>query len=206
MSLLSKPSVIPREIGRVDSELDRTSDAPRAFYFLKSNFEPTHPFARFGAGSRETLETHPDKSDIDVATSLLRFFRDHYVASRATLVVVSNEELRTLDRWVSPFSNVMSQKSRLAPTNLYFPEFIPRSEMVQSIILRSNDDVQVDENIQTLAIEWPLSLVYPNIPRTRQPSSQHTITATAIGFVISQIISRRGVSGLIDSCFFFMNL
>jgi hypothetical protein len=43
---VAKPSVIPREIGRVDSELDRTSDASRAFYFLKSNFDPDHPFAR----------------------------------------------------------------------------------------------------------------------------------------------------------------
>lgn len=62
--------------------------------------------------------------------------------------------------------------------------------------MRSTDDYQVDENIQTLAIEWPLSLVYSSAPRTRHPSKQHTITASAVGFIVSQIISRRGPGSL----------
>jgi hypothetical protein len=192
---VAKPSVIPREVGRVDAELDRTSDSSRAFYFLKSNFDPSHPFARFAAGSRETLETQPKELGLDVAAFLLRFFRDHYVASRATLVVIGNEDLRALDRWVSPFSSIMSQRSGASHAK-YYPEvnFDKSSELVQTIILRSNEDAQVNENIQTLAIEWPLSLVYQDVIETRQPPSQHTITASAVGFVVSQIISRRGVS------------
>lgn len=196
---VEKPSVIPREIGRVDSELDRTSDASRAFYFLKSNFDPSHPFARFTAGSKETLETQPNELGIDIAIYLLRFFRDHYVASRATLVVVGNDELRNLDRWVSPFSSIMSQKSGLQNASIQpsFPKTdMNRSALVQTVILRANDDPQIDENIQTLAIEWPLSLVYSDEPQTRQPRSKHTITATAVGFVVSQIISRRGPGSL----------
>jgi len=170
----------------------------QAFYFLKSQFDPIHPFARFAAGSKETLETQPTALGIDVASHLLRFFRDHYVASRATLVVVGSDDLRALDRWVSPFSSVMSQKSGLADVSfrINFPNFKldMGSELTQSIILRSNDDSLVDENIQTLAIEWPLSLVYSNEPRIRQAPGQHIVTAPAVGFVVSQIISRRGVS------------
>lgn len=197
---VAKQSVITREIGRVDSENDWTSDASRAFYFLKSNFDPSHPFARFSAGSRETLETQPNALGIDVPQHLLRFFRDRYVASRATLVVVGNDELRALDRWVSPFSSVMSQKSGLSDADLQttFPKMTVNkdSELIQTVILRSTDDYQVDENIQTLAMEWPLSLVYSDTPRTRQPSYQHTITASAVGFIVSQIISRRGPGSL----------
>jgi insulysin len=153
---------------------------------------------RFTAGSRETLETQPNELGLDVSAYLLRFFRDHYVASRATLVVVCNDELRALDRWVSPFSSVMSQKRGLDESHLrpFFPDINVKPDLVQTVILRSNDDYQVDENIQTLSIEWPLSLVYSNGVRTRQPSSQHIITAPAVGFIISQIVSRRGPGSL----------
>ncbi len=183
-----------------------TSDAARAFYFLKSSFDPNHPFSRFAAGSRETLQTQPNALGIDVAEYLLRFFRDNYIASRATLVVVGNDELRSLDRWVGPFFNVMAQKSGLSKANQYqYPEvsFSRGSDLVQTIILRSKDDVQIDENIQTIAIEWPLNLVYSDGPLNRQPQTQHTITAPAVGFLISQIISRRGVS--IISCIVWQN-
>eukprot|EP00804_Cyclotella_cryptica_P024169 CCRYP_019498-RA/>CCRYP_019498-RA protein AED:0.03 eAED:0.03 QI:415/1/1/1/0.66/0.5/4/284/1037 len=197
---LEKPHVITREIGRVDAELDRTSDASRAFYFLKSNFDPEHPFSRFTAGSKETLDTHPNELGIDVAENLLQFFRDRYVASRATLVVVGNDELRALDRWVSPFSSVMSQRSDLSDAsnrNLQSKLHANKDrDLVQTIILRSNDDAQVDENIQTMAIEWPLALVYSNGPQARQTHSRHTITAPAVGFLVSQIISRRGPGSL----------
>lgn len=194
---IEKPHVITREIGRVDAELDRTSDASRAFYFLKSNFDPGHPFSRFAAGSKETLETQPNELGIDVAAHLLQFFRDRYVASRATLVVVGNDELRALDRWVSPFSTVMSQRSGLSDLSNQNPNPKIYSnkgvDLVQTIILRSKDDAQVDENIQTMAIEWPLSLVYSSGSRNRGSPTRHTITAPAVGFLVSQVISRRGV-------------
>ncbi len=82
--------VIPREIGRVADELDRTSDASRALYFLKRSINPDHPFARFSAGSKTTLQTIPAEKEIDVESELLRFFREHYLASKATLVVVAD--------------------------------------------------------------------------------------------------------------------
>jgi len=205
-TVAQKPYVVPREIGRVADELDRTSDASRAFYFLKHNVNPEHPMSRFSAGSKETLQTIPAEEGIDVGSALLNFFREHYLAERATLVVVGRENLSTLDRWISPFSNVMAQKvSNTGSAERSFPDSMigrlgASDSMTQSIILRSNDDYQFDENCQTLCIEWPLSLVYgtPDLG-TRQASTQNTITATAVGFLLTQIISRRGPGSL---CFF----
>ena len=125
---LSKPNVVPREIQWVSNNLDRTSDASRAFYFLKNNVgNPEHPFKRFSAGSRTTLQTVPAEKGIDVPSELLRFFRDHYLSTRATLVVVGKDDLGALDRWISPFSNIMSQKASLASPRTYrqsFPDSI----------------------------------------------------------------------------------
>lgn len=61
-----------------------------------------------------------------MAGNLLQFFRDYYVATRATLVVVSNDELRALDRWISPFSSVLSQKSGVFDSDIHprFPDIV----------------------------------------------------------------------------------
>ncbi len=197
--------VIPREIGRVADELDRTSDASRAFYFLKNNINPDHPFARFSAGSKTTLQTIPAERGINVASELLRFFHDHYLASKATLVVVGRDDLSSLDRWISSFSNAMSQKISPDGRSLRKPIFpdpmINRglvNRMNQAIILRSKDDIQIDEDLQTLCMEWPLALVYGDASEvgTRQTPRQYTITAHAVGFILTQIISRRGPGSL----------
>jgi insulysin len=204
-TITEKPYVIPREIARVNDELDSTSDQSRAFYFLKQQINPEHPFSRFTAGSRETLQTIPTEKGIDIPIELLLFFRDHYLASRATLVVVSKDDVSALDRWISPFSNIMSQKvvskyqdTTQLPSPLIEESATSKSKtLTQSIILRSKDDVQLDENIQTLCMEWPLSLSYFNAPfGSRQASTQNTITSASVGFVLSQIISRRGPGSL----------
>ena len=193
---LSKPSVIPREIGRVADELDRTSDLSRSIYFLKNSINSDHPFARFSAGSLETLQTIPNEEGIDVASELALFFRDHYLSSKATLVVIGRDELSALDRWISPFSNVMSQKVGL--TEKLNPPLFPDPMLgsnKQAIILRNTiDDVQVDENYQTLCMEWPLSLSYD--ATSIGTGSSSLITATSLGFVLTQIISRRGPGSL----------
>ena len=200
-TITEKPFVIPREIERVAEELDRTSDASRAFYFLKQNINPDHPFARFSAGSKKTLQTVPAEEGIDIPNQLLRFFHDHYLASKATLVVIGKDDLSALDRWISPFSNVMAQKVITTETSSPEPAFPDpmlgkdsAESNTQAIILRSKDDAQIDENYQTLCIEWPLSLVY-DTPNSGT-STQNIITAPALGFVLTQIIGRRGPGSL----------
>ena len=201
-STLDNPNVIPREIGRVADELDRTSDASRAMYLLKNSINPDHPFARFSAGSKKTLLTIPAEEGIDVSSELLRFFRDHYLSSKATLVVVGKDDLSALDRWISPFSNVMSQKVGLPEKFDIAPSFpvpmlgyrdAPNNIPTQAISLRSKDDIQMDENYQTLCIEWPLSLIYDT---TVNGGTKSLISTPALGFILTQIISRRGPGSL----------
>ena len=194
--------VIPREVGRVADELDRSSDFSRSLYYLKSNMNPEHPFARFSAGSKATLQTIPLEKGIDVAAELIHFFRDHYLASKATLVVIGRDDLSALDRWISPFSNAMSQKGSGQTFYPPFPDPMIKRDIAngitQAIILRSKDDVQMDEDCQTLCMEWPLALVYDKDVEIQQPLHQKKtiITAHAVGFVLTQIISRRGPGSL----------
>lgn len=194
--------VIPREVGRVTDELDRSSDFSRSLYYLKSNMNPEHPFSRFSAGSKATLQTIPAEKGIDVASELIHFFRDHYLASKATLVVIGRDDISALDRWISPFSNAMSQKVSGQTFYPPFPDPLIKSDiangMTQAIILRSKDDVQMDEDYQTLCMEWPLALVYDKDVEIQQPLHQKStiITAHAVGFVLTQIISRRGPGSL----------
>ena len=194
--------VIPREVGRVADELDRSSDFSRSLYYLKSNMNPQHPFARFSAGSKATLQTIPAEKGIDVASELIHFFRDHYIASKATLVVIGRDDLSALDRWISPFSNAMSQKGSGKSFYPPFPDPMIKRDitngMTQAIIIRSKDDVQMDEDYQTLCMEWPLALVYDKDIEIQQLLHQKStiITAHAVGFVLTQIISRRGPGSL----------
>ena len=204
-TITQKPFVVPREIGRVADELDRTSDASRAFYFLKNTVHNAeHPFARFSAGSKTTLQTIPAEKGIDVPSELLHFFHDHYLASKATLVVVGKDDVTALDRWISPFSNVMAQRPKFSDRitdelSLSDPMISQStaSNPTQSIILRSKDDMQIDENYQTLCMEWPLSMIYPaSVFGSHQAPMESIVTAPAIGFVLTQILSRRGPGSL----------
>eukprot|EP00978_Attheya_sp_CCMP212_P039524 scaffold206492_cov48-Attheya_sp.AAC.2 len=102
--------VLRREARRVDAELDFTTDESRKFYLLKSRANPEHPFARFGQGSIETLETTPQQEGIDVGSRLVQFFDEHYLPENAVLVIVSPDNLRTLERFAAPFANILSRR------------------------------------------------------------------------------------------------
>eukprot|EP00957_Ditylum_brightwellii_P146975 11189926-Ditylum_brightwellii.AAC.1 len=88
------------------------SDAARSFYLLKRRANPQHPFSRFGAGSLDTLERKPKSNGIDVGERLVQFFEEKYRADKAVFVVVSPNDLKTLEKWVVPaFSDILSQGS-----------------------------------------------------------------------------------------------
>jgi len=194
-----REGVIDREIGRVSEEIDRLGDQSRAFYFLKNQVNPEHPFAKLFAGDRATLQTRPEREGIDVATELTCFFRDHYLASKATLVVVGKESLSTLDRFISPFSNIMTQQKvrrfRNSPyiNENFFPAkvFEESKDLTQTIVLRSSENYSIlDEDYSILTFEWPLSMVY------KKSQTQNIISASALGFVLTQLLSRRGPGSL----------
>jgi len=200
--------VLRREARRVDAELDFTTDESRKFYLLKSRANPEHPFARFGQGSIETLETTPQQEGIDVGNRLVQFFDEHYLPKNAVLVFVSPNNLRTLERFAAPFANMLSRRQSssasteersLQETNpseqeplLYTTPFLPKphEKLSQTILLRSRDDPFFNENVETLTLDWPLELNYNN------QGTDALISAKLVGFVIAQIIARRGPGSL----------
>jgi len=189
-SVCQDDSILRREIRRVDSELDFSSDASRAFYLLKDRTRSEHPFSRFSAGSLETLEKKPKEDGIDVGSRLFEFFKKYYVTEKAVLVVVGSGDLATLQRWVAPFASILSkEKATLILPPPTFPEpFRSRTKLSQVVLLRSSN-----RDIPKLSLEWPLDLEYNDALKT---SSSNVITASAVGFVLSQILGRRGPTSL----------
>ena len=197
-------AVLRREVRRIDSELTLDNDATRAFYLLKSRANPDHPFSRFGAGSLESLEQTPRANGVDVSRCMDEFFRRNYVPEKAVLVVVSPDNVRTLQRLVAPFSNKLSTRKEtieggtafkdVSRYQLPYPPPFPKSTFSQTILVKANGD---EESCDTLKLEWPLDLIYstPNFKESTLGSS-NVITAPAIGFVISQILGRKGPESL----------
>jgi secreted Zn-dependent insulinase-like peptidase len=186
------PAVLKREIRRVDSELDYTSETSQAFYLLKDFVNPEHPFARFGAGNLESLEKRPNRNSIDVSMELIDFFRKHYLPSKAVLVVVCPADVSVLDRWTTfVFSNALSRlpAEDTPEQEMPFPEAFPsRSRPTQIVLYRSKGETTSLEKSEKLSIEWPLQLNYEQ--------DMPVITVSAVGFVVSQIVARRGPGSL----------
>jgi insulysin len=187
-------AVLTREIRRVDLELDYTSEATQKFYLSKALLNPDHPFSRFNAGNLESLERATYRARIDVSQGLIDFFQNHYLPSKAVLVVVCPTDVIVMDRWTSfVCKNILSSKSpdssqqERAP----FPEaFSSRSKPTQIVLYRTKSELFSAESTERLSIEWPLKLDYSSI------DDSPIITAPAVGFIVSQIVARRGPGSL----------
>jgi insulysin len=185
---------LKREIRRIDSEIDGTNDFTRELYLVKNLINQEHPYARLSAGNLQTLENFPTQKEIDVGESLIDFFKARYQPKKALLVVVSPSEMSSLETWVAPFSSTMSRERVTtieAPRS--FPVFYPKRNRLSTICLfrRKIGNTQADD-LETLSFQWALDLDYNDMNRTgRDP-----VTATQIGFIISQIIARRGPGSL----------
>ena len=193
---------LKREIRRIDSEIDSGNDFTRELYLTKSLINQDHPYAKLSAGNLETLETFPSKLGIDVGESLIEFFKQYYQPTKAILVVVSPSDIPSLEYSVAPFSSTMS-KERLVSTNnnnkRNFPEFFPKRNRLSTICLfrrkTSSNNPQVDD-IEKLTFQWALNLDYYGDDVKLGTESKELVTATQIGFIIAQIISRRGPGSL----------
>lgn len=182
-----------REIRRVNSELISDDGFLRELYMTKSLINQDHPYARQSAGSLETLETIPNEQGIDVGERLIQFFKEHYQPDRAVLVVISPNEISALDAWVAPFTVALSkERSRVDRGKRNFPEFFPRQNKLATICLfRKQTGNGPGEDLEKLTFQWGLNLDYGEIGQGKT-----TVTATQIGFILSQILGRRGPGSL----------
>jgi len=204
-------SILRSEIRRIDSELDISNDNTRAFYLLKSFANPDHPFARFGAGNLNSLETVPKQNGVDVSQRLREFFDEHYIPSEAVLVVISPDNVRTLERLVAPFSGKFSKQNTL-PNNkspkkeaeveeeakgvsVSFPPPFRRLDYRQNILVKKRDN---DDDSDTLSLAWPLELQYSDINADDigASSTRPMIVAPLVGFVVAQLLGRQGPESL----------
>ena len=184
---------LKREVRRVNSELDSSNGFFRELYLIKSLINPEHPYARLSKGSLESLETIPAKLGLDVGQSLIKFFKERYQPSKAILVVVSRSDLTSLETWVAPFASTLSRERVEEEPQRVFPEFFPTQNRISTICLfRQKSSTVVGEDLEKLSFQWALNLDYSGAKQ----SGRSIVTATQIGFVLSQIFGRRGPGSL----------
>lgn len=181
---------LKREIRRINSELDKANGFARELYLVKALINQDHPYARMSAGNIETLETRPAELGIDVGQSLMAFFKERYQPTKAILVVISPNELSSLETWVAPFASTLSrQPAKLDEFPRTFPEFFPKQNRITTLCLfRRYAGNAVGEELEKLSFQWGLDLDYSD--------ARQAITATQIGFAMSQIFGRKGPGSL----------
>ncbi len=200
---------VKREVRRVDSELDKNDLFSRELYLTKSLINPKHPYAKITLGSIETLETLPAMADIDVSQELYNFFQNKYKPSEAILVVVSSEKLSSLENMVQSFSATMSTRQTDQIRNIngkaevqklqqrVFPSFLLSGAPIRPICLfrgKVSNEILADD-LEKISFQWALDQDYSDLRRPGG-ASKPIITTTQIGFVLAEILGRRGPGSL----------
>jgi len=140
-----------REVEAIDSEHSKNlkSDGFRLFQLTKSRFPTTHPFSKFGTGTRKTLR--PPNGDGDPPVSQLReFYGMNYVGSNMACVVCSTQSLDVLQKLTeSALQDVRSTTERRPPSTLYFNED-PTPSDTDAYVLASL------QSQRELSVQWVL--------------------------------------------------
>ena len=148
---LFNPEFVEREKNAVHSEyLGKIKTDSRRFYAaMQQAFNPKSTYANFSVGSLDTLA---DRKGNPVRDDLLAFYKAHYSANKMRLVVLGNEPLSTLKKWVtekfSAIPNTQSKKTLLTEP------------------LLSNNEMAKWINIESLQVKRELTLLFP-LPETQ---------------------------------------
>eukprot|EP00529_Nitzschia_sp_RCC80_P003516 CAMPEP_0113491300 /NCGR_PEP_ID=MMETSP0014_2-20120614/27486_1 /TAXON_ID=2857 /ORGANISM="Nitzschia sp." /LENGTH=1047 /DNA_ID=CAMNT_0000385089 /DNA_START=151 /DNA_END=3294 /DNA_ORIENTATION=- /assembly_acc=CAM_ASM_000159 len=209
---VASSAALKREIRRINSELDRNDLFTRELYLTKSLINPSHPYARMTMGSLDTLERIPTEMDMDVGGALFEFFQRYYQSRKAVLVLISPLSLVSLESLAAPFSTTMSKRPPFAQDEMQrvFPPFLPpsgrfngetktslgdgSSNNVYCLFRNSGNDIGGDT--EKLSFQWSLDREYTSL--RNEVSTGNVVTATQIGFVLAEILGRRGPGSLYD--------
>jgi secreted Zn-dependent insulinase-like peptidase len=151
ISPLFNPEFVEREKNAVHSEyLGKIKTDGRRFYAaIQQAFNPKSPYAKFSVGSLETLADHENNL---VRDDLLTFYQTHYSANKMRLVVLGNESLPTLKKWVtdkfSAIPNIQTKKT------IFTEPLLSNNEMAKWI------------NIESLQAKRELALLF-SLPETQ---------------------------------------
>ncbi|GKY95848.1 hypothetical protein MPSEU_000545400 [Mayamaea pseudoterrestris] len=110
------PQMVDREISAIDSEYRNalSSDAWRNFQLTKSTCDPSHPFAKFGCGNRETLTA---KGLDYLLQELHTFWKTYYQTFNLRLSVVGHGSLDALQATVEETFGALAPSSETSRRN-----------------------------------------------------------------------------------------
>ncbi|KAL3925063.1 MAG: hypothetical protein SGILL_000654 [Bacillariaceae sp.] len=122
-------NMVDRELRAIDSEYrnGKTSDVWRNYQFLKAVANQKHPFANFGCGNYESLNSKGSP-----VTELKRFWETYYTTSNMRLSVVGSSSLDALQKTVEDTFGSISysnQPPRRRKNNPLMPVF-PRENAI----------------------------------------------------------------------------
>lgn len=95
-------NTLDRELRAVDSENKKNlqSDVWRLSQLAKSLSNPKHPYHHFSTGNLKTLRDDPEQRGVKIRDEFIKFYEKHYSANRMKLVVLGQEPLDVLEKWV----------------------------------------------------------------------------------------------------------
>jgi len=131
---LFNPEFVEREKNAVHSEyLGKIKTDSRRFHAaMQQAFNPNSPYAKFSVGNLTTLADRPKQT---VRDDLLRFYKQHYSANLMRLVVLANEPLPVLKKWVTEkFSTIPNQHSS---KKVFDQPLLTKAQMAQKIQIKS---------------------------------------------------------------------
>ena len=177
-------AVLIREVRRVDSELDYTSETTQAFYLLKDFINPSHPFSRFGVGNIESLERQPYRAKMDISRALIGLFSKPLFAIQGCSGG-SMPDRYCRDGAMGPrlsCKSILSRQPAESQTDKSpFPEaFSSRSKPSQIVLFRAKSESPFAETTERLSIEWPLQLNYTTAEDF--VAEKPVISAPTVGF------------------------
>ena len=142
---------VEREKNAVNSEyLGKIKTENRRFHAaMQQAFNPKSPYAKFSVGNLETLA---DRENDPVRDDLLTFYKTHYSANLMALVVLANEPLPVLKKWVTDkFSAIPNHH---AEKKVFTEPLLTKAQMAHQI------------DIKSLQEKRELSLIFP-LPETQ---------------------------------------
>lgn len=200
---LFRADCVQREISAVHAEHAKNvaSDVWRTAQVERTVADPAHVYARFGTGSRRTLDR------ADIRPRVVSFFRRHYRADAMRLVVVGRESLEALEGLVARhFAGIrpaehwdassFTEESQLAHSTA-----LRRSAVAAGLPLRPAD-LDVVLRVQKLREGHALSLVWqlPDMWRSvRSRPAAHVASLLGhegAGSVLSVLRARAWATGL----------
>ncbi|MDP2636470.1 MULTISPECIES: insulinase family protein [unclassified Pseudoalteromonas] len=96
---LLSPTETEKERNAIDAEfkLKIKDDSRRIYQAHKETVNPDHPFAKFSVGSQQTLADR----ETCISDELRQFFNTYYQAQWMSLVLCSDADITTMERWVT---------------------------------------------------------------------------------------------------------